>query len=143
MRNELLAKSPTGSPLQYMSATLRRSESTTLQIFDKPFYDAESGEGSGGWRNALVKSNNSIHFQSPEQVAVFKALHAWRDHTARAEDESNRYVMPTHMLFNIAERMPKDTAGLFGCCTPVPSLVRAHGKNLVQLIEHARLEVCL
>ncbi|TPX45331.1 hypothetical protein SeMB42_g04051 [Synchytrium endobioticum] len=140
MRNELLTRSPTGAPRQLMNATLRRSEATALQVFEKPYYDAESGDGPHGWHKAMTRSNNMIQFRSPEQIAVFKALHGWRDHIARVEDESTRYVMPTHVLFTIAERMPEDVTGLLGCCLSVHGLVRTHAKKLVELIEHARVE---
>ncbi|KAI8853517.1 ribonuclease H-like domain-containing protein [Chytridium lagenaria] len=47
--------------------------------------------------------------------------------TARArtdgdEDESVRYVLPTHMLMNLATEMPRDVAGVLSCCNPVPNL---------------------
>ncbi|TPX36234.1 hypothetical protein SmJEL517_g01543 [Synchytrium microbalum] len=140
MRNELLTKSPIGTH-QLLTAVLRRSEATSLQVFIKPYYDAESGEGSGGWRHALGKAGNQLMGgMTSEQFCVFKAIHAWRDHVARVEDESTRYVMPHHMLLALADRMPSEVSGLAGCCSPMPALVRMHSVKLVELIENARVE---
>ena len=42
-------------------------------------------------------------FLSLSFFLVFQALFQWRDHTARTEDESTRFVLANHMLIRIAE----------------------------------------
>jgi len=43
------------------------------------------------------------------------------------------------MLFHISQEMPLDTDGLFGCCNPVPPLVRANAFEIVGLIRDTKL----
>ena len=38
---------------------------------------------------------------------LHQALHAWRDKVAREEHESTEYVLPNHMLFQLADVCPK------------------------------------
>ncbi|KAG0288558.1 exosome nuclease subunit, partial [Linnemannia gamsii] len=106
MRNALLDKS---NPVTHnlLHATLQRSAETSLKRHTKEIYDAEGGDGPGGWRNLYSKWNRALNGQ---QFAVFKAVHAWRDQMAREEDESIRYVLPNHMMFTLAEKMPEESA---------------------------------
>lgn len=137
MRNDLLAKSnPTTHNL--LHATLQRSSETALKKHEKEIYDAEEGEGPNGWRNMYTKWNRSLNNQ---QFTVFKALHAWRDQMARDEDESLRYVLPNHMLFTLAEKMPTESTGVLGCCNPVPPPVRMNASDMAMLIARVKLTV--
>lgn len=137
MRNDLLAKSnPTTHNL--LHATLQRSAETALKKHEKEIYDAEEGEGPNGWRNMYTKWNRSLNNQ---QFAVFKALHAWRDQMARDEDESLRYVLPNHMLFTLAEKMPTESTGVLGCCNPVPPPVRMNASDMAMLIARVKLTI--
>lgn len=67
-------------------------------------------------------------------MKVFAAVFAWRDNIARVEDESTRYVLPNHMMFEIAAQMPSEPATLLSCCTPVPPLIRAHANDLISIL---------
>ncbi|KAF9936813.1 exosome nuclease subunit [Mortierella alpina] len=137
MRNTLLDKSnPTTHNL--LHATLKRSSETSLRRHEKETYDAEGGDGPNGWRNMYSKWNRSLNNQ---QFAVFKALHAWRDQTARDEDESIRYVLPNHMLFTLAEKMPEEAAKVLACCNPVPPLVKMNATDIAFLISRTRASV--
>ncbi|RKO82918.1 ribonuclease H-like domain-containing protein, partial [Blyttiomyces helicus] len=136
MRNEILTNSdPTTHNLLHVA--LKRSEQTALKEYRKEVYDAESGDGPAGWRNALHRYGGVLN---AEQFSVFRAIHGWRDHIAREEDESPRYVLGTHMMWALATRMPTESAGVLGCCQPVPPLVRLHAPELAVIIEHARVE---
>ncbi|KAI8802817.1 ribonuclease H-like domain-containing protein, partial [Cladochytrium replicatum] len=135
MRNEVLAKS--NETHNHMGVVLERSESTALNLYEKEVYDTETGEGPKGWKNALRKLAGAL---SAEQFAVFKALHAWRDHTARREDESTLYVLPNPMLQRLAESMPTDAAAVIGMCVPTPPLVRINSVEIGRLIERVRNE---
>ncbi|KAF9918488.1 exosome nuclease subunit [Lobosporangium transversale] len=137
MRNALLDKSnPTTHNL--LHATLQRSAETALRVHEKEVYDAEGGDGPNGWRNMYSKWNRALNTM---QFAVFKALHAWRDQTARDEDESIRYVLPNHMLFTLAEQMPEDAAGVLGCCNPVPPPVKMNASDIALLINRTKASV--
>ncbi|KAJ3391974.1 Exosome component 10 [Lobulomyces angularis] len=136
MRNELLKRS-NPETLNLMMQTLRNSEKTSLNKYEKEIYDAETGKGVSGWRLALQKCGVAFNL---EQVQVFKAVHRWRDHIARQEDESIRYVLPQHMLLSIVTTMPIDANGILACCSPVPNLVRINVDDIVAVIENAKLD---
>ncbi|KAG0325020.1 exosome nuclease subunit [Dissophora globulifera] len=134
MRNALLDKSnPTTHNL--LRATLLRSSETALRVHEKEVYDAEGGDGPGGWRNTYAKWNRAFNNM---QFAVFKALHAWRDQMARDEDESIRYVLPNSMLFTLADKMPVEASGVVACCTPVPPPVKMNAHDIAMLISQTK-----
>lgn len=134
LRNELLNKSTTDDN-NLVRICLQRSNEIALQKYDKDVYDAVNGLGIGGWKIMLSKWKYAMN---PQQSAVFKALHSWRDHTAREEDESCRYVLPNHMLMALVERMPTDSSGVIGCCNPCPTLVRMNAQALSYMIQKAK-----
>lgn len=138
LRNELLDKSTADGNL--VKVCLQRSSEIALQKYDKDVYDPVQGSGAGGWKNMLAKWKYAMN---PQQLAVFKALHSWRDHTAREEDESWRYVLPNHMLFALVERMPVDSSGVIGCCNPCPTLVRMNAQAIAFAIQKAKREASL
>lgn len=51
-----------------------------------------------------------------------------------------RYVLPTHMLLQIAETLPREEQGILACCNPVPPLIRQNLYDLHKIIVNARLE---
>ncbi|KAI0244569.1 exosome nuclease subunit [Massospora cicadina] len=137
MRNELVrASNP--ETFNLLHATLDKSQSTATQRFAKVPYDAATGLGPGGWASTLEKCHLPL---TPRQVAVFRQLHAWRDMRARDEDESVRFILPNHMLFSLAFKMPTTTAGVLGCCDPVPIAVRMGAPDLAALIADVDLEM--
>ncbi|CEG83848.1 hypothetical protein RMATCC62417_17717 [Rhizopus microsporus] len=136
LRNELLTASTHNANL--MRSSLQLSNEVALQKYDKEVYDAAEGKGSYGWKYMLSKWKYPMN---PQQLAVFKALHHWRDQTARDEDESIRFVLPNHMLFALVERMPTDTSGVIGACNPCPPLVRGVIDVCDNLLEKA--DICL
>uniref|UniRef100_A0A2K6QB54 Exosome complex component 10 n=1 Tax=Rhinopithecus roxellana TaxID=61622 RepID=A0A2K6QB54_RHIRO len=73
-----------------------------------------------------------------QQLTAFQLLFAWRDKTARREDESYGYVLPNHMMLKIAEELPKEPQGIIACCNPVPPLVRQQINEMHLLIQQAR-----
>lgn len=58
------------------------------------------------------------------QCYVLKQLWKWRDTNARKHDESLHYVLPNHMMLQIAEVLPKEMQGIIACCSPVPPLLK-------------------
>lgn len=138
MRNELIRR---GNPqtLNLIMTTLSNSANTSKKIHEKEIYDAESGEGNNGWKQALRKFGGSFEI---ERVAVFKTVHQWRDTIARQEDENIRYVLPNHMLCRISDSLPDDVNSLLSSCgTSVPPLLKVHAAELLRLIKIARLDV--
>lgn len=72
------------------------------------------------------------------QLYALKELHKWRDETAREEDDSVSYVLPNHMMLNIAETLPREMQGILACCNPIPPLVRQNLLRLHKIILKAR-----
>ncbi|KAF7330926.1 Exosome complex exonuclease RRP6 [Mycena venus] len=107
---------------------LARSEETALRTYEKELYDAERG-GAG-----LVAAAETPLGSETLQRAVYRCVHGWRDEVARAEDESTRYVLPNHYLFQLAERPPADMAALLQMFQPVPPVVRRRAKELFDAI---------
>lgn len=138
LRNELLEKSNASSPDgNLIDDVLVKSKGETLQRYERPFYDAQRGMGTGGWFN-LLKWNPVLF--SREQFAVFRAVHQWRDVVARNEDESANVVISKSAIFNVAREMPTDIAALYGCSHPISPSVRARAAELLELVRKARAE---
>lgn len=72
------------------------------------------------------------------QFYALKQLYQWRDSIARSEDESYAYVLPNHMMLQIAENLPREMQGILACCNPIPPLVRQHLHVLHRFILQAR-----
>lgn len=98
-------KSPTSDPKhKHLLEVLHRSQITALNLYSRDRYDFERGSGSLGWDNLARKWNRpflqanvagNLSSVQAMQREVFRAVHAWRDRTARAEDESVRLVYHT------------------------------------------------
>ncbi|EGF78021.1 hypothetical protein BATDEDRAFT_27210 [Batrachochytrium dendrobatidis JAM81] len=129
MRNELLNKSNPETH-NLMHVTLERSGLTSLNTYQKAPY-CKDGLSPNGWRSLLNRLKISFN---EENLAVFKAIHEWRDRIARKEDESLRFVLPNHMLQTLSRVMPTDGPAVVACCSPTPSLVRLYSKELAHLI---------
>ncbi|EEH17321.1 hypothetical protein PABG_07482 [Paracoccidioides brasiliensis Pb03] len=134
IRNSLVENSTPAHKL--VDYVLEKSRQEALQRYERPVYNAETGEGGGGWHDVLIR--NSTLF-SREQFAVFRAVHQWRDKLARSEDEGVQYILSKQSLFKIAHAMPLDPASLFRTISPVSPPVRARMSELVQVIKEAKL----
>ncbi|EMR11807.1 hypothetical protein PNEG_00233 [Pneumocystis murina B123] len=130
LKNELLLKSTLTHNL--LLSVFSASNNVALRIFEKDKYDAD-GSGVDGWKSILQKWSNCLTCDL--QVSVLVALHKWRDKVARQEDESVRYVLPNHILAQIAINCPKDAASIFAICNNVPPLVRIHVDEIVRIIQ--------
>ncbi|KKZ65401.1 hypothetical protein EMCG_08781 [[Emmonsia] crescens] len=134
IRNSLVEHStPTNNLVDYV---LERSKQESLQRYERPVYNVETGQGSGGWHDLLIRNSNLF---SREQFAVFKAVHQWRDKIARFEDEGVQYILSKQSLFKIAHAMPLDPASLLRTISPVSAPVRARASELVQVIKEAKI----
>ncbi|XP_030080070.1 exosome component 10-like, partial [Drosophila hydei] len=72
------------------------------------------------------------------QLHALRGIFVWRDATARQEDESYGYVLPNHMMLQIAESLPREMQGILACCNPIPPLVRQQLNTLHQIVLRAR-----
>ncbi|KAL7672830.1 hypothetical protein ACOME3_007710 [Neoechinorhynchus agilis] len=121
MRNELIERANGSDRL--IRAVYERSKQICLSLFEKPRLRQES---------AYIASFNA------RQNQALKLLSEWRDRTAREDDESPEYILPKHMMLKIAEYLPKEKQGIFGCCNPVPAYIRQNLVQIHQLVLDAR-----
>uniref|UniRef100_A0A5K3EH92 Exosome complex component 10 homolog n=1 Tax=Mesocestoides corti TaxID=53468 RepID=A0A5K3EH92_MESCO len=113
-----------------LSSVLERSRELCLRIYKKPTFDPL---GYLSMPNMLggVSLNK-------RQLYALKHLCILRDSIARREDESLNYVLPNHMLRLIAEELPRETTGIFACCSPIPPLVRKYVFDIHKIVLDAR-----
>nr|XP_039255855.1 exosome component 10-like [Styela clava] len=133
MKNELLDLGASGqaSGTTRLLNTLYRSRDVCLRKYEKFLLTPTSHLKLYERRKSRKQLNN-------KQLELLKLLFEWRDTMARQEDESPGYVLPNHMLFQIAEIMPREAQGVLACCNPVPPLVRQHVHAIHQLVLEAR-----
>ncbi|XP_017798414.1 PREDICTED: exosome component 10 [Habropoda laboriosa] len=112
-----------------LKAVYDRSTEICKKTYVKPVWTEESCMNM--YRKSKKMFNN-------KQLYAFKELHKWRDCVARNEDDSVAYVLPKHMLLNIAETLPREMQGILACCDSIPPLVRQNLLKLHKIILKAR-----
>ncbi|KAJ5240130.1 hypothetical protein N7468_004749 [Penicillium chermesinum] len=133
LRNALIERSTPEENL--IDFVLEGSKREALQRYERPVYDAENGQGQGGWYDVLTRTSGTL---TREQFAVFKAVHQWRDEVAREVDEGYQCVFPKYMLFKLAHNMPTDMGTLLRTLSPVTPLTRERAKSLLLVIKEAK-----
>lgn len=138
LRNELVEKSDQNNPENdRIENVLQRSKGTSLIRHEKQVYELESGKGPGGWYTLLTKTPQ---IQTSEQLAVFRAIHRWRDEIARNDDDSVHFVMSNQVLASIAKRIPTDLSSLYSVIHPISHNVKSRIEDLLHLIEKAKID---
>ncbi|XP_046613866.1 exosome component 10 [Neodiprion virginianus] len=112
-----------------LKAVYDRSTDVCKKIYRKPVWSEEK------CMNLYRKSKKMFNNR---QLYALRELHKWRDATGRAEDDSTGYVLPNHMLLNIAESLPREMQGILACCNPIPPLVRQNALSLHKIILKAK-----
>lgn len=135
LRNELVENSTPDHRL--VDDVLQNSKNEALQRYERPVYDAATGQGAGGWYDHLSRNPAVL---SKEQFAVFKAVHQWRDEVARAEDEGVQCVFPKHVLFKVSQAMPTDLGTLFRTLSPVTPITKDRAPELLEIIKQAKID---
>ncbi|MBI6926195.1 ribonuclease D [Pseudomonas putida] len=74
---------------------------------------------------------------SPQQLAVLRALCAWRECEARRRDVPRNRILKEHALWPIAKSQPTNLAALARIDDMHPRTLRQDGETLLQLIKHA------
>ncbi|KAF8989034.1 hypothetical protein BDQ17DRAFT_1393351 [Cyathus striatus] len=139
-------KNPLDRTHRLINLVLARSAETSLRVYQKDIYDHERGAGTGGWDTLARKWNKPWMTAGEEGVVgiqrmqreVYKAVHWWRERVAREEDESTRFVLPTHFLFQLGEQPPADMPALLQIFrTNVPPVLKRRAKELLDAIQDA------
>lgn len=138
MRNELIKKSDfSNADKNKVQDVLEKSKETALQRYEHPVYDVKYGLGGSGWYKLISRTPAQF---TPQQFAVFRAVHQWRDNLSREEDESPLFIMPNHAVFSVARAMPLDKTALYNAVQHVSHIVRAHADELVRVVAKAKQE---
>eukprot|EP00095_Tigriopus_kingsejongensis_P003605 snap_masked-scaffold1570_size35393-processed-gene-0.9 protein:Tk03605 transcript:snap_masked-scaffold1570_size35393-processed-gene-0.9-mRNA-1 annotation:"exosome component 10" len=127
MKNELLDKGNDQQNL--LRATLQDGASLGQKRFRKPFINEQSH------LDFLLKSRSLFNSR---QIHALASIFQWRNKTARAEDESEAYILPNHMLLKICEELPREMQGILACCSPIPPLVKQNLQQLHMMVLQAR-----
>lgn len=136
LRNELIDQSSSSvEQVDLVRTVMDRSKEETLQRYERPFYDNQSGTGPTGWYHLLCRTPALFN---REQFAVFRAVHQWRDEIARQEDESVHFIMPKHVLYNLAREIPVDMPSLLGCSHPMSKSFLKRKEDLLGVIRNAK-----
>ncbi|XP_053378840.1 exosome component 10-like [Mercenaria mercenaria] len=127
MKNELLERGNESKNL--LMSVLHRSTQVCLKVYRKPQCTSE------GYKDLYVKNKKVFNSQ---QLLALSEMFAWRDETARLEDESYGYVLPNHMMLQICDILPREKQGVLACCNPIPPLVRQYLNEIHAIIKKAR-----
>ncbi|KAI2607855.1 ribonuclease H-like domain-containing protein [Hypoxylon sp. NC1633] len=138
MRNQLMGQSENLPGQNLIRQVLKGSTETSLRRHETFIYDSQDGQGPSGWYSMLIR--NSCGSFSKQQFAVFRALHQWRDETARREDESPQFIMTSHALFSIAQCLPPDPKALHSLLDPSSHIAKRDALNLSRIINKANAE---
>jgi len=114
---------------QLLTTVYEKSKMICQKIYKKPYFDENA------YQTIYSKSRKMLNVR---QLAALKSLYYWRDRVARQEDESTGYVLPNHMLLQIAEILPREPQGVRACCNPVPLLVQHNLHDIHQIILQVR-----
>ncbi|XP_076358912.1 exosome complex component 10-like [Tachypleus tridentatus] len=127
MKRDLVSKGNDQKNL--LISVFQRSKTVCLKKYQKPPFQDDS------YLDLLKKHKKSFNNC---QLWALKQLYEWRDKISRTEDESTGYVLPNHMLLQIAEVLPREQQGILACCNPIPPMVRQHLNELHMIIMKAR-----
>lgn len=119
MQNDLLSKGNASQNL--LRSVIGKSNLVCLKKYEKPVLDKES-------HLQLIRKTNLV--LNNRQLHALEQIYRWRDKTARDEDESTAYILPNHMLLQLAQVLPREIQGILACCQPTPPAVK---QNLNEL----------
>jgi exosome complex exonuclease RRP6 len=125
--NDLLSASNEQSTL--VKGVYHDSKILCMKRYLKPIINENS------YKDMFLKSKRSFNNQ---QIYALREIFLWRDKIAREEDESCGYILPNHMLLQIAESLPREMQGILACCNPIPPMIRQNLNHLHQIILKAR-----
>lgn len=136
IRNELVEKSDRDTPeADLIGRVLRKSREQALSRYENPSCDEETGDGSRGWYNVILRQPQAL---SGEQFAVFRAVWKWRDDLARRTDESPAFVLPQQGVWDVARVLPPDLKALHSLLPRHAWQARSEMKGLWDVVQKAQ-----
>lgn len=137
VRNDLVSASNKDDPEQdLITRALEKSRELSMSRHIHADYNEETGEGSRGWYNYVLKHSHLAY--DGEQFAVFKALWKWRDEIARQEDESPNFVLGTANVADIARVNPPDAKALHSLLPLTAPLARQRLNAIWERVQAAK-----
>lgn len=137
IRNDLVQLSDRSNPEKdLISIVLKKSRELSLSRHENLEFNSETGEGSRGWFNFVLK-NSHLGYKS-DQFAVFRTLWKWRDVTARTEDENPNFVLGTNSLTEIARANPPDAKALHSLLPLTAPLARSKVNEIWSQIQEEK-----
>lgn len=115
------------NPKSLLRSTLHKTNAIAMKAYQKPTVKDYN-------HYAIVE--RSRHTHTPNQLRVLKMLLKWRDYVARIDDESPSYMLPNHILFQVAKEMPTTKNELRDCrrASAEPPAFMKYQEQLMQLI---------
>ena len=110
--------------------TLDRSRDVCATLYEKPVTHALT-------YHADYRKNRDAGDLDLPRLAVYAALHGWRDERCRAEDESIGYVLPRALMLRMAREAPTNPRALLAVTRGESPLVAKHSGELVDIISRA------
>jgi ribonuclease D len=99
----------------------------------------ESSAQTIGGKGPLAKFKSAWKL-APMELATLRALIDWRENHARQKDKPRSWILADKALFDLAQRMPESSYQLSGINGLPSSMIRRHGKALLDVISKAREE---
>ncbi|CAM6101531.1 unnamed protein product [Calypogeia fissa] len=106
-----------------------RSRDLCLQLYAKEIFTETSYQNLYGLQDKKFRA---------EQLAALAALYSWRDSVARKGDESTGFVLPNHLLLQLASEMPEDVRQLQSFVRQSHSFVSRHANSVIEIIRQAK-----
>ncbi|GAQ85964.1 hypothetical protein KFL_002630080 [Klebsormidium nitens] len=108
---------------------LDRSRDLCLAVYEKELFRETS---------YLKLYKNYGRHLNKQQLAALAGLYAWRDRTAREQDESCGYILPKHLLLRLAEELPSDARKLQSIVRGQSPVVTARAADVIEVLRAAR-----
>jgi ribonuclease D len=132
--------------LEYAADDVRHLRTVYLKMQDEL-----AARGRGGWAEPEMKALaeeklyrpdpegawqrlRGIQRLKPKAVAPAKALAAWRERTAMAENRPRQWILKDEALMDLVKQQPADLAALAAVRGVGESLAKRHGAELLKLI---------
>lgn len=150
------------SARQLLQEVFDRSRVTSSIVFELPHSSFVTGFGEGGWRSLLRRLRHDREYlaalavptlpiktgwgPSELRLEMMRALHYWRERTARETDESPRWILSNLALGSLVEKAPfNNEVEMMACLSNVKGgaseIARARRGELLRVLEEGLARV--
>ena len=133
--NQLLNQKYPGTNEPCIDSVLRKSKDLALRVYQGLDY-GEDGRGNVGWFEHLRKMQD-VNSMTDQQFSVFQAVHKWRDEVGRRQDEGVNFILPLHILNDIARLVPSDVKAIHSLLRSSAPGAKSRVEELLGVIKDA------